>query len=82
MGFSLETEFDTIKLSCLKSKQNISTYHEYVVPKSIPITVPTSSFSFLSSLAKTDAKRHMAPRARYNLIWAFIVNYNKSGNKC
>lgn len=47
-------------------------YHEYVVPKSIPMTVPMSSFSLVSSLAVAEAAT--SP----NIIRAtapFIINF-------
>lgn len=45
-----------------------STYHEYVVPKSIPMTVP---MSFLSSLDETaiTARATMPTNAVSNLIF-------------
>lgn len=50
------------------------TYQEYVVPKSIPITVPTSSFSFLSSLAaRASANRQVMP----NNMCTFISTCGK-----
>jgi hypothetical protein len=61
--------FDQSRL--LFIKLHTGTHHEYVVPKSIPMTVPTSSFSFLSSLATTDRTRQIAPSVRCNFIALF-----------
>ena len=51
----------------------MQTYQEYVVPKSIPITVPTSAF--LSSLAKeTKTKPKTTPSSKTGLILYVAIN--------
>ena len=52
-------------------------YHEYVVPRSIPITVPTLSFSSLSSASITlDDANSMARLKDMN----FIIETYKQNN--
>lgn len=46
-------------------------YHEYVVPKSIPITVPSSSFDFEPSLdAMGLIKNNSAQKAQMDFRWS------------
>jgi len=48
------------------------TYHEYVVPRSIPITVPTSLF-FSSFAAKPNARRHITPNKTSNCMFVCLT---------
>lgn len=43
-------------------------YHEYVVPKSIPMTVPRSSLDLLASLAKIGTKNSSVQNAKIDFL--------------
>jgi hypothetical protein len=61
------------------------TYHEYVVPKSMPITVPMSFLSFsLSSLDETDITARVAipMKAASNLIFNLSGRGRKRDGEC